>query len=335
MTRRRLLALAALLLLALAAFGLWPRPLSYTPAVPAVGPVDAWVAAKIAESQRLGVRPGNEERLARVSPERTPTAILYLHGFGASRAEGEAVVEPVAAKLGANTLYGRLPGHGLDDMDAHAAAGLDDYLDNVEETFQAAMQLGEQVLLIGSSTGGLLATWLAARHPEQVAGLILAAPFYGFGDPAAALLIDRPIGPPLIRAAFGEVRNAGWTTDPEQRKQEGYERYWTIEQRYDALFQLASLRRFTATDETFDAVRAPALLFYYYKDEAHQDTIVSLDVMKAAFARFGGSEGPHPASRMVPISDGNHILFSRYVRTDKATIGKDIDVFLASAGLLP
>lgn len=336
MKRVRAIALTLLLLVAaLAPLGLSPRPLEHTLATPEIGDVDAWAEARVARSRALGVRQGDEERLVRRTSGRSPVSVLYVHGFGASRAEGEAVVDPMAEALGANTLYLRLPGHGLDDPDAHAAPDFGDYLDEVEEGFQAARLLGDRVLVVGTSLGGLLSTWLAARHPDEVAGLILASPFFAFRDPMAAVLLHRPIAPPLIRALYGEDRSAAWTEDPEHRKQEGYERHWTIDQRYAAVFDLAALRRYIAKKETFEAVRAPVLLFYYYRDAEHQDEAASVAAMTAAFEDMGGKGGRHEQSRLVQVADGSHVLFSAYVRTDKALIQSEIQGFLAGTGLAP
>lgn len=333
MSRARKLLIATVALAALLALALVPRPLTYAPASRTpIADADAWAAGKVAESRALGVRPGDEERLARYAPGSTPVSILYLHGFGAARPEGEAVVDRVAARVGANTLYGRLPGHGLDDMDAHAGPAFGDYLDTVEEAFQAAKLLGDRVLLMGTSTGGLLATWLAARHPDDVAGLVVASPLYAFGDPTARLL-DAPVGPLLVYALYGEVRDAGWKTDPEQRKQPGYERHWTIQQRYAAAFHLGRLRRYVARPETFEAVSAPVLLFRYYQDESTHDATADVDAMRRAFETFGGASGRHPASRLVDIADGAHVLFSEYVRSDKERIVREIDGFLGDIGV--
>ncbi|MEO1224073.1 MAG: hypothetical protein AAFX92_07575, partial [Pseudomonadota bacterium] len=43
--------------------------------------------------------------------------LLYIHGFGASRGEGEYVFDRVAEKYRANTYYMRLPGHGTNKED--------------------------------------------------------------------------------------------------------------------------------------------------------------------------------------------------------------------------
>lgn len=299
-------------------------------------PVEAWVAERAAEALKSGVRPGNEPRLVRNTAGEAPLAVLYIHGFGASRAEGEAVIDPLAASLGANVLYLLLPGHGTDDPDVHARPQASDYLKVVTEGLVEVQQLGERILVVGSSTGGLLATWLAARHPDQVDALILASPFFAFADPAARLLADSRVGPSLVPLVLGPDRYAGWKHNPEGRVQQpGYDQHWTTHQRTAALFTLADLRRALSTPEVLRRVRAPALVFYYDKDPEHTDGVVDIGAMKEAFGAFGGEAGPNPRSRMVNIEDGNHILMSAHVRTDKDRINSEIRSFLAETGLGP
>lgn len=307
-----------------------PNPLDHDHATLLVvdQPVDTWIQGEIDRARADGVRPGNEPRLVRYAPGKTPTAFLYLHGFGASRAEGEAVLDPLAAEMGANTLYNLLPGHGTDDPDFHARPAPAEYLSSVEQAFAEATQLGERLVIVGSSTGGLLATRLAAEHPDEVAALILASPFYGFADPAARLL-DTRLGTVLIPLVQGPDRYAGWSVNPEGRViQPGYDAHWTTHQRTRTLFTLADVRRKLATPEIYAAVRAPALVFYYDADAEHRDGVVDLDALKAAFAQFGGASGPNPHSRLVNIEDGNHILFSEHLRTDKDKINQEIRSFL-------
>jgi len=251
--------------------------------------------------------------------------ILFVHGFGASRAEGEAVVDPLAAELGATVYYTRLPGHG-GAMATQAATRAEEYFARLEEDFHRLRPLGEKVVLIGSSTGGLLCLWLAARHPDDVAALVLASPLLAFADPLTFLL-SRQVGMSIIEAVYGEIRDASWHTDPEGRKQPGYEDHWLVQQRFRAVLPIDGLRRTIAVDETVGAVRAPLLLLYYYADPQHQDTVVSVPAMRAYFAKTNGGH-PHPLSRQVAIADGNHILLSQYVRTDKKQILAESQRFL-------
>lgn len=305
-----------------------PRPL---PALPTTHPnppserFDNFVDEQIKKSRAQGVRQGNEEKLVRRYEKPSPLAILYIHGFGASRAEGEGIVDPLAAAFGAHVYYVRLPGHG-GDKDAHLAAKPEEYFAAVEEAFHRFRPLGQKLIIFGSSAGGLLSLWLASRHPKEVDGLVLANPFFDFADPSA-FLISRRVGMPIIESVYGKERDAGWKSDPEKRRVDGYEDHWITKQHFRALHTIDDLRRTIATPEVLSAVEAPILMFYYYADENHQDTAASVSAMHHFFALAGGNK-PHTISRKVPIADGNHILFSDYVRTDKDTIKRESSAFL-------
>ncbi len=327
LVRRKLGFLFVAVCVALA-FGMRPRALGYQVMPGGDQPFDAWAAERLQESRDLGVRPGNEERLVRQAPGRTPLAILYLHGFGASRAEGEETVDWLSEQLGANAWYVRLPGHGLDDPHAHAAPVFADWLDASEHAFAQMGSLGDRVVVVGTSMGGLLATWLAAEHPDRVAAVVLASPFFDWADPMAGV-VERPLGPLLIRALYGDLRDASWVEDPEARMQPGYEEHWTITQRYVALETLGDVRRFVGRPAVLKRVRAPVLMLYHYADEDDQDDVASVGAMREAFRRFR----KHEASSAVPIADGNHILLSSYVRTDKVAVRAALSEFVDAAAL--
>lgn len=323
------LALGALiLLLILALLPSRPMPrLSYEHATPK--PVKAYVEARLEASKAEGVLRGNEERLVERSPEKTRVAILYIHGFGAARAEGEAVTDVLAEELQANVYYTRLPGHG-GGMEAQAAATYEQYFERVEEAFHEARLLGEKVLLVGSSTGGLLCVWLASRHPEDVSALVLASPLFAIDDPSSVLLTKR-LGMPLIELLLGKERDSSWRgRDPEKRKVDGYDDHWITRQYYRALTNLDDIRRVAARQEVMQDVKAPMLLMYYEADEKRRDHVVSIPAMHQFFAMANGGK-PHPLSRELAIADGSHVLLSAYVRTDKEKILAETRKFLAEA----
>lgn len=332
-----LLGLAGLAALAI------PRPIpsSESPhATASSEPLADYAARRIAQSHAEGVRPGNEERLAwpdaasipTQAPTRAKVAILYIHGFGASRAEGEASVEPLAQALHAVTYYTRLPGHG-GDLERHAAARPAQYFERVEEDFHHLRPLADKLLIVGSSTGGLLAAWLAARHPREVDGVVLASPLIQMAPPGSFLL-SRWLGMGLVQAVMGEFRDAGWRRDPESRRVDGYEDHWLTRQRMRALAIVEDVRRQALREAPPQAISAPILLLYYYADAAHQDTVCSVAAMRDYVDRAHGGT-PHPLSRSVAISDGNHILLSQYVRTDKTTIRRELLAFAQAALLAP
>jgi alpha-beta hydrolase superfamily lysophospholipase len=309
------------------------RPPPYTPR-PAALPdsFETFLADRLAESRAAGVWPGAEERLVRRAPGRTPWAILYVHGFGASRGEGELVADSVSALLGANLYYLRLPGHAT-NLDDHARHEFDEYLDVADAAFRMTRRLGERVIVMGTSTGALLATWLAARHPDDVVALVLASPFYAFHDPTSAM-IALPGGMRVIEARYGRLRDSRDSPDPERRRGPGREKTWLLVQRYAALRHLDRLRRHVARPETYARVTAPTLMFYYWRDSTHRDSTASVAAMRSAFAALGGARRS-PLNRAVAVADGEHVLFSAHVRTDKALVFREIAAFLERLGALP
>jgi len=74
------------------------------------------------------------------------------------------------AAAGFTTELPRLPGHGtaIEDM---LTTRWDDWLAAVEAVYADLASRSDDVVVIGLSMGGTLATWLAATHPE-VAGLV-------------------------------------------------------------------------------------------------------------------------------------------------------------------
>lgn len=328
MRLRRLLLGGAFGLLALVGLVAMPRGgLDYTArALPRVEDPEAFVARKQAESAAAGAWETATERLVRHAPGQAPEAILYIHGFGASRGEGEAVMDRVAEARGANLYYLRLPGHGT-TLEDHARTEARDYLDAVTEALGLMPALGERVVVVGTSTGGLLATWLAGTYPEVVDALVVASPLYAFGDPVATPLLTMRGGPGLAKLAMGRVRDTRWE-HPDKR--EGYDDRWLLRQSYDALVPLEQVRRFGARAEVISAVRAPTLGLVHYASEAEQDEVISVPAVREIFGELGG-ERPHPLTRLVEIADGHHVLMSAYVRTDKAAVEGALTSFLDEA----
>lgn len=289
------------------------------PRLPRIEDPDAFARERARIGQEDGVWPTAVERLVRHQPGRSRWSLVFLHGFGASRGGGEAILEPIAAERRLNAWLPLLPGHGR-TPEHQAEAPAEAYLAHAAEALAMGRALGERVCLVGSSTGGLLATWLAARWPDHVHALVLASPFYAFADPTARVL-RLPFGLDAVEAAYGPVRDASFQ-DP--RREEGYDEHWLTEQRYRALGALERLRGWLAAESTYRRVRCPVLLLYTPSDD-----VVDLDAMHQAFGRMG----PHRLSCFIPIEDGHHILLSDYVRTDKAAIRKALDAFLDDVGV--
>lgn len=79
---------------------------------------------------------------------------------------------------GMNVVNTRLPGHFEKQADALDRVNRKEWVNATESAFQIATELGERVIVVGHSTGGLLASMMAVKHPEKVAAIVLFAPAY-------------------------------------------------------------------------------------------------------------------------------------------------------------
>lgn len=290
---------------------------------------DEFYAQRLAQSASLHARPGNEERLVRYAPGKTPVALLYIHGYGASRAEGEYILDKIAAKLKANTYYLRLPGHGTNKED-HKNATPKDHLDTAITALRMMDKLGEKTIVVGTSMGGLIATYLAANYPDKMSGVVLVSPFYNFPSAVARLVNHYPVFKLFV--TLNPIRVSSSEVPPEE---DNWTKYWYREQYFISAKQLIGLSRMIARDEVFEKITTPVLLLYHYKDENHQDDTASVPHMKHAFERFGKAKTPHPLNRAVAIADGAHVLMSKYSKTDEKVIVQETVDFIRKAAGLP
>lgn len=152
-------------------------------------------------------------------PRKAPWALVYLHGFSATRAEIAPTVDRVAERVGGNAVYARLAGHGQPGA-ALAEATAGQWLADAAEAIEVGARVGERIVVIGTSTGGSLAAAALARHPDpRVAGVVLISPNFGPKDHAAEVLLT-PWLSSLVPLVLGErhwdpvneAQGANWTT---------------------------------------------------------------------------------------------------------------------------
>lgn len=267
--------------------------------VPIVGEdVDAYL--RRVEAAVPGIRPGSEKHVAWLdSATRAPTpwSVVYVHGFTADRHEVEPLVTRLAQELGANAYFTRLTGHGRDG-DAMAEATTTAWLHDTAEALAIGRAIGERVLLVGTSTGGTLATWAVSR-PElatDVAGLVLLSPNFHPRDRMSRLLLW-PWGGVLARLVVGSQR-----CFPTYN--ELHARHWTSCHATEALLPMMALTEHVRTS-ALDAIRTPTLVIYM-----QDDGVVDARETERAFERFGSDvkslfrvEDPGDPDRHVPAGD--------------------------------
>ncbi|MFY8043446.1 MAG: alpha/beta hydrolase, partial [Rhodoferax sp.] len=168
--------------------------------------LDGWLAK--AEGSIPGIRRDNQKIIVwHDKPgQKTPWAVVYLHGFSASRLETAPLADEVAKKLGANVFHTRFTGHGLDG-NALANATPQDWMADTIEAIQIANSLGDRVLVISVSTGSTLAAWLGATgRGNSIAGHVFISPNFGPKDKRSELLTG-PWGQEIAQAAQGPNRS--------------------------------------------------------------------------------------------------------------------------------
>jgi len=281
---RKLLFLAAAL--AAAGAGLWvsapvdrlPRQAQILPAFPPDLPtdlIDDWLTAR--EGVFTDLTPGAEKTVvwAEDPGARTPIALVYLHGFSATRAEIEPVPQRVARALGANLFLTRLAGHGRPGA-ALGQVSTTDWALDLDEAMGMGRRLGNRVVLIGTSTGGSLAA-LAALDPvlaRDLAGVVLVSPNFGLQS-AQAWLLDLPHANRVLPALMGPERSF-------QPRNPDHGRYWTTRYPTSALFPMRAVQR-QAGAADYSQTNIPLLVLL-----AEGDTVVSPAATRAVVSRWGG-----------------------------------------------
>lgn len=175
-----------------------------------------------------------------------PDAVLVLHGFtGTPQSLGG--VPQAMAQAGLAVEVPLLPGHGtaIEDM---VPTRWSDWSAAAEGALAGLMRRSGRVVVAGLSMGGTLAAWLAARHPE-VAALVLVNPML---DPPAA----------SFRDIFHGLLDAGIEVVPGPGSDEGQP--GVSELGYGAAPLAAALSLFEALDNLagqLDRIGCPVLLF--------------------------------------------------------------------------
>lgn len=276
-------------------------PLPQPPLPVAVERLPAWLAAQ--EAAFTDIVPGAEKQIVfgPAGAQRAPWAVVYLHGFSATRQETAPLAEAVASALGAPLFATRFAGHGRGGA-AMAEATLPAWKADALQALAIGRLLGERVLVIGVSTGATLAVWLA-QQPEAAAGTawVLVSPNFAPAT-ASAALINAPWGRQIASALVGP--EYGFTPDSAD-----HARYWTTRYPTEALFPMMAAVDLAAR-QPLQRWNAPVLMLL-----SPRDRVIDTDAARAAFARIG-SGLPTPApKRLVEVLDatdpGQHVIAGR------------------------
>lgn len=313
---------AAVITAILTAYLLGPRPAipAYDTELPQI-PETATAVETYVESreQRHDIKPENGARIVWADPAtkaKTPVAVVYLHGFSASPREGFPAHVSFAEKFGCNLYLARLSDHGIDTVPAMAHLTVDRLWNSAVEAYAIGKQLGDEVILMGTSTGGTLALKLASVYPE-IKGIINFAPNIEINDPAAFLL-NKPWGLQIARLVF----NGDTRTVPSDAT---YRKYWYDTYRLEATVELQQLLSTAAVEEVFEQITCPVWSGFYYRDEEHQDPTVRVSAIKEMHNELGTPDSLQAAVAF-PGAE-THVIACDLVSKSVEEVMKSVDKF--------
>lgn len=243
--------------------------------------VEAYIISRESESP---VRKDNQARIIWMNDslkQRTDYCLLYLHGFSASWYEGYPAHVEFARHFGMNAYFPRLAAHGLETDDPLLEMTPDNLWESAKEALMAANNLGRNIIIMGTSTGGSLALKLAAEFPEYVDAVILYSPNIRINN-SAAFSLSRPWG-----LQIGRKFNGGRYRVTSEDINSPDCQYWYCRYRMEGVVYLQQLVDATMHRETFERVGVPVFLGYYYKDKDNQDETVRVDAMLDMFEQLG------------------------------------------------
>ena len=131
------------------------------------------------ENEILNIRPDTEKKIiwANQNKVKTKISLIFIHGFSATRAELDPVIEMLGKELNANIFFTRLRGHGLDG-EALAEATFDDWMIDTKEAIDIGNAIGDSLILIGCSTGCSL-IHANLQYTENALAIIYVSPNFG------------------------------------------------------------------------------------------------------------------------------------------------------------
>lgn len=233
---------------------------------------------KVSESAYSDIVPGTEKTIIwhDEQGQKTDLAVIYLHGFSASRQEVSPLVENLGNQLSANVFLTRLVGHGRSE-NAMQEVSVDAMLADAEEAFNIGQRIGKKVLIISTSTGGTLATWLATKEKtSELAAVVLLSPNYGVADEKARWLLT-----PGARYWLPWLLGKTYQFKPDNDKQK---KYWSWRYPTVALIPMMQLVAYV-NQLPLQTITVPVLVLY-----SKTDKVVDVDKILQNYARFGSDQ---------------------------------------------
>ena len=287
--------------------------------------LEKYIANKESQHQ---LKPDNEARIiwADSTKKKTKFSVVYLHGFSASQKEGDPIHLQFVKDFGCNLFLARLADHGVDTTEQLLYFTADRWWQSSKEALSIGKAIGENVILLSTSTGGTMAIMLAAEYPDDVHAIINMSPNIAVNDPSFWLL-NNPWGLQIARKVLGSD-NQNISYDSARQI------YWNGKYRIESLVQMEEMLEDKMNKSTFEKVKCPSLTLYYYKNEQEQDPTVKVSAMLEMNKQLGTPESLKAA---VPIPNaGFHVIGSYLVSKDLEAVHAEAKKFaIEKLGMKP
>jgi pimeloyl-ACP methyl ester carboxylesterase len=270
------------------------------------------------------LKPDNQARIiwADSSRKKTKFSVVYLHGYGSSQGEGDPSHKDFAKKFGCNLYLSRLSDHGIDTTENMLLITADRLWQSAEQALAIGKALGDHVVIMSTSTGGTLALMLAADYPNDVYALLNMSPNIKVFHPLA-FLANNPWGLQISRKVVG----GKYLLSPPKREANAArkEQYWYTKYRLEAVGELQEMIEQKMNATTFSKIKQPSLTLYYYKDDVHQDSTVSVPAIIEMNKELGT---PDSLKVIVPIPGaGSHVIGSYITSNDVPAVERELEKF--------
>jgi len=266
------------------------------------------------ESKHPNIRPDNEARIVwydETTKSKTPYSLVYLHGFSASQGEGAPMHTDFAKRYGCNLYLARLFGHGIRKEGAMSEITPEKLMESAKRAIAIGQQIGEKVIVMGTSTGCTAALYLASGNPD-LAAIINYSPNIAIADPNAKFM-TYPWGLKIAQTVTGSNYHS-WVPS------KGTEDLVTNKYLLDAAVALQATLDESMTEEVFTKITQPFFMGYWYKNEEVQDDVVSVAAMLQMYEQINT---PENLKRKIAFPNAtNHVLASPLWNNDFETVKK-------------
>ena len=209
------------------------------------------------EKMVRGLRPGTEKKVlwAQGNGVKSKISIVFIHGFSASRVEIDPVIDLIAAELNTNVYFTRLRGHGQDGK-ALGEATYDQLLDDTIEAIEIGKSIGDDLVLIGCSTGCSL-IHIALDQSHDIKAAIYISPNFG-PKPIKGQALRIPGAKLLVPLVFGQEHSF-------VAKNDEYTTCWTTKYPTKALF---TIKTTVVASHQVDhqAIKTPIMMWFSDED---------------------------------------------------------------------